>query len=166
MEILSKKTKVIFGVLVIVLISLEIYCAKISYENYGWWMPILLYFLIFLNLLPIILFLKNSQISSLILLVLISLIIVPHQLVLAHKYLQEREEAANITNYLYQQKVLTGHFPESIANYKFKFPGLREDFSYWKEKEDYFTLQFSVGTTSTSHFFSSRSEGKWVYIDD
>lgn len=106
----SRPKKIKFGVLVSTLICLEIYCAQLSYENYGWWMPIGLYILIFFNCIPIVLFIKSSQISAIILLTILAIFIIPNQIILAHKYQLEQEEGANIVSYVYRQKELTGEF--------------------------------------------------------
>jgi len=155
-----------FSVLLIVLLIGEVYCAQLSYENYGWWMPPFLYLIILLNILPIILFLRKKQALAVTILATIAFLIIPNQLFLSHKYLLEREEGANITNYIYQQKLRTGKFPDNLKDYIFKYPELEDDFNYIKSDENDFEVHFSVGTTSTSHFFIHHGDGKWQYYDD
>ncbi len=162
----KKIARTVFMVLLLTMVMIEIYCAKLSYENYGWWMPIFLYFLVFLNLLPVALFFKNAEIPAIILVVLLAVAIIPNQLTLTHKLMLEREEAGSITNYVYQQKILTGKFPANLNNYKFKYSALKDDFYYTQDGETSFTIHFSVGTTSTSHFFMHYTGTRWEYYDD
>lgn len=155
-----------FILLLSLLISLEIYAIHLSYENYGWWMPVYLFGLTLLNIIPILFFIFRKRLVANILSILLGLLIIPNQFILQNKYLQLKEEAANITNFVYQKKMETGNFPENIKNYKYRFPELVNQIQYSKDNNNEFIVLYSVGTTSTSHYFRHSRGNYWNYYDD
>lgn len=157
---------VIFFAITIILFLLELWASDLAYENYGWAESGLLYLISFCNIIPILLFLFKKPRIAFFTLIVLGLIIIPKQLILTQKYILEKEEGANIANHIYQQKILTGRFPENLDNYTFMFPNLKNDFSYNKESEDDFIILFSVGSKNTSHYFRHSRGDKWSYYDD
>ena len=153
--------------LILSLLSLEIFVSFFfAYDNFGWWMPGVLIIITILNVLPILLYIFKKKIIANIITLLIGLFIVPYQLFFVVKYIKLKEEAANISNYVYQNKIENFSFPENLNNYKFKFPKLKEDIIYKKENDNEFIILYSVGTKSTSHYFRHSRGYYWDYYDD
>lgn len=148
------------------LIVLEIFCAKLAFETLGEIDSGLLLFLVALNIIPLtLLILKKHKEVAMGLLLLIALIIIPAQLCLGFKLLYLKEEAANITAFVYEQKFATGNYPNDLSSYTFSFPKLQKHFSYRKESDQAFKILYFVGTKSTSHFYYSEHK-KWSYYPD
>lgn len=166
MELSVKSARLTFISFVVLLTLLEIYAARLSYENYGWTAPLIILLCTPLNFVGVALYFNKHPILSLLFVVVLALAIVPRQLHLTKKLHLLREEALSITNYLYQQKLSTGKFPESLETYQFKYPTLKQSFWYRKSEENEFEIQFFVGTENASHFYSSRYGTQWHHIDD
>jgi hypothetical protein len=60
----------------------------------------------------------------------------------------------------------TGQFPEDLKNYSFKYKNLVQEFFYQKVSESDFSISFSVGTLSTSHYYRHSQGKNWEYYDD
>lgn len=148
------------------LVVIEIFCAKLAFETLGEITSTLYFFLIAINIIPIflLLFNKNKHFATGIIL-LIGFIIVPYQLYLGNKLISLKEEAANITAFLYEQKNDNAIYPKDLSEYVFAFPELRKNFNYNQESANQFRLYYYVGTESTSHFYNSDTK-KWGYYPD
>ena len=96
---------------------------------------------------------------------LIALIIVPYQFYLGGKLLHLKEEAANITAYLFEERIENGAYPQDLSGYTFTFPQLKNHFRYQPGSNDQFDLDYYVGTPNTSHYYSSELQ-KWEYYPD
>jgi len=148
------------------LVVIEIFCAKLAFETLAEITSTLYFFVIAINIVPIVLLLYNKQKHLAIGLILfIGFIIVPYQLYLGDKLLSLKEEAANITAYLYEQKIDNNLYPKDLSGYAFAFPDLKKNFNYNSVSADQFTLYYTVGTKSTSHFYNSDTK-KWGYYPD
>ena len=179
---LNSLSFVIFIILTIVLILLEIIASKMAFENFGEVTSGLYTFLIFLNIIPILLFLFNFKKTALVILVLIGIIIVPENLRLNNKLINLKEESSNIILFAYQNKIKNGYFPKNLNEYKFKYPELKEHIDYThkfinhsKDNEyinDHFGLVYHVGTRNTSHvlmksdYFDNSGYIQWYYYPD
>ena len=156
------------------LIILEVFCAKLAFETLGEIDSSIYYFVVALNLIPLALLMLNKQKQLAIgLILLIGLLIIPYQLYLGHKLIYLKEEAANITAYLYEEKVSKNAYPADLSGYTFSYPKLQKHFTYtrWDGKGShqypggYFHLQYYVGTKSTSHYYYSYIK-TWHYYPD
>jgi len=158
----------LFALLTSLLILLEVIASELSYENYGWISPLIIYAIIVLNIIPIILFVFSKKILATILIIIIGLIIIPDEFILTYDLLKLKEEAANIVNYSYRIKISTGKFPNDISSYNFTHEELKEKIKYTKYKdEENFMVWYFVGTRSTDHFYRHGDElGKWYFNDD
>ncbi|RFN58266.1 hypothetical protein [Marixanthomonas ophiurae] len=158
------------GILIIILVGLELFAADLAYENYGWAESAILFIMILLNAIPIILLYFKKRLISLIILLGLGIIIIPNQLIVAKKLILLKEEAANIVNFAYLKKLKTGNFPDTISDYKFVNPKLKEHFDYSRfidnSNEDNFQVTYYVGTTHTSHFYTHNNGPNWYYYDD
>jgi len=108
---------------------------------------------------------KKYENLAVLVILLIGFIVVPYQLFLGNNLLALKEEAANITAYVYEQKIQTGNYPQNISNYDFAYPNTRKNFNYNLDTDNQFSLYYYVGTKSTSHFYSSKTR-KWGYYPD
>jgi hypothetical protein len=102
----------------------------------------------------------------------LALAIIPQQLYLIKKSINLREEMANITAYVYEQKIMTGNFPNDLSGYTFSLPKLEKHtsytkqydrFSYPKKTEQAFELMYFVGPTSHSYNSENKRWSSWTY---
>ncbi len=148
------------------LIVIEIFCAKLAFETLAEITSALYFCIITINIIPIVLLILNKQKHlSIGVIFLIGFMIIPYQLYLGNKLIALKEEAADISAYLYEQKIDTSLYPKDLSGYIFTFPKLRNNFSYNQESGNQFTLHYYIGTESTSHFYNSDTK-KWGYYPD
>lgn len=148
------------------LVVIEIFCGKLAFETLGEITSTLYFFIIAINIIPVLLLIFNKQKHLAIgIVLLIGFIIVPYQFYLGNKLISLKEEAANITAYLYEQKIDNSIYPKDISGYTFAFQELKENFNYNQGSSNQFTLYYYVGTESTSHFYNSDTK-KWGYYPD
>lgn len=148
------------------LIVIEIFCGKFAFETLGEITSAVYFFIIAINIIPIFLLILNKQKNLAIgIVLLIDLIIIPYQLYLGVKLVSLKEEAANLTAYLYEQKIDNNIYPKDITGYEFTFPELKKNFNYTQESANQFTLYYYVGTEGTTHFYNSDTK-KWGYYPD
>lgn len=151
---------------IFLLIVLEIFCAKLAFETVGEVASAGLLWLVALNIIPLtLLILKKQKEIAMGLLLLIALIIIPAQLYLGYKLLLLKEESANITAYIYEEKINKNTFPADLSGYTFSFPKLQKHFTYLKKSDGNFEIFYFVGTENTSHFYVSEHK-KWGYYPD
>lgn len=178
---MTKINKVLFLLVFGLLVGLEIFCANLAFETLGEITSGILSLFVALNIIPLILLLKNKITLATIFIIIIALILVPQQLYLGKKLIDLKEEGANIVAYLYEQKIETGNFPSDLSGYTFSFPKLQKHFTYYKEfgwfehpkkSNQAFHLLYFVGTKNTSHFYYSRDQkwgeyiARWAYYPD
>lgn len=148
------------------LVVIEVVCAKLAFETLAEITSTLYFFLIAINIIPILLIIfKKQRHLAIGIILVIGFIIVPYQFYLGNKLVSLKEEAANITAYLYEQKIANNLYPEDISGYPFTFPELKKNFNYNQEPASQFTLYYYVGTENTSHFYKSDTK-KWDYYPD
>lgn len=160
-----KLKNTLLGLIIGCLIVLEILLARLAFHTLGEIMSFNYFFLVFLNIIPLIYLLCKKRTGfAYTFLVVIALIIIPYQLYLGGKLILLNEEGGNIIAHLYQEKLETGQYPASLSGYQFSYPHLQNDFGYELENEN-FNLFYSVGDKGTSHYFRSIN-GKWGYYPD
>ena len=157
---------VLFIVLVFCILFLELIAAKLSYENYSWVQPALMYFLMVLNIIPIALYIFDKKRIALVLLILLGTLIVPRQFITANKRMELQKESSCIINYIYHQKIENEAFPKSLEGYGFTNKKLEKHFRYVLLSKENFSLSYYVGTKSTSHFYRHDLGNCWFYYDD
>ena len=114
---------------IIFLLILEIFCASLAAETLGEIVSALYFLIITINLLPLALIVLNKYKEfSVGIIFVIGLIIIPYQLYLGHQLLALKEEAANLTAYLYEQKIDLGVYSKDLSAYEFTEPNLAEPF--------------------------------------
>jgi len=155
---------------VIFLVALEIYCAKLAFENLAEIISdFLLYIIVPINIIPILLLFSGKKIRLAIgILMVLGLIVVPYQLFLNDKLINLKEESANITAYLHKYEIVNKKLPSDLSGYTFSFPKLQKNFNYYIDKQsgkEQFYLTYFVGSNSTHHFYSSEDD-KWGYNPD
>ncbi len=161
----KKYNYILFTILIIFFLAFELIAMNLAYENFGWYLNRILYLFLFLNLIPIFLFIFNKKGSSIFSLIFIGFFIIPIQFYYANINLKLKEEGANITSFVYQEKLKTGQFPLNLSSYKYKYPRLKNHFFYRNEKKD-FTVGYYVGSETSSDFHYGHKRGKWEYYDD
>lgn len=148
------------------LVVIEIFCAKLAFETLGEITSTLYFFVIAINVIPVLLLVFNKQKDLAIgIILVIGFIVVPYQVYLGNKLISLKEEAANITAYLYEQKMANNLYPKDISGYTFASPELKKNFNYNQEPASQFTLYYYVGIENTSHFYKSVTK-KWGYYPD
>ena len=155
------------------LILIEIICAKLAFHTLGEISSHMYFFVIALNSIPIIFILKKKQEQlATATLCIIALLIIPYQLYLGNLLLSLKEEAANITAYVYEEGLDTGEYPKDLAGYIFSTEKLKNHFRYYivqshhaSNERDGFYLDYFVGTKNTSHYYQSANR-QWRYYPD
>ncbi|WP_298764767.1 hypothetical protein [uncultured Polaribacter sp.] len=147
------------------LIVLEIVACYFAYYTLGEVKQMLLIFLFFLNVIPIILYFLRIKIISLVTAFIIGLFLIPNQFLLLTKWNQLKRESLEIKKYVYQYKKENEKFPENILTYSFKNKNLMANFSYQKSNKENFKLQYFIGTKGTTHFYN-HNLGEWAYYAD
>ncbi len=160
------------AVVVSLFLIAEFFCAKLAYETLGAIDSSLYFLLMALNIVPLLLIFLGKKYVGMFVVISIGLAIIPYQLYLGNRLLLQKEEAANIAVYLYEQKLATGQFPVDLNGYTFTHPNLKSFFNYYKISEGYseaksdeYILSYFTGTRSTSHFIQLGSGG-WGYYPD
>lgn len=157
----ERELKVVF----IVLFILEIIACYYAYYTLGEVKQMFLYFILFLNIIPIILFFFKLKTPSLIVGGIIALLLIPNQVLLLSKWSYLKKESLEIHAYICQYKKLNDKFPDDIKAYEFKNKKLAKHFFYDKKDVDNFGLQYHIGTKGTNHFYNHK-HGKWSYYPD
>lgn len=164
----AKKCKESFLMTVAVfsVVLLELFCAHLAFETLGAITSSFYFLVVAINIVPVILLFTNKQRTlAVFILSFIGLLIVPYQLYLGDKLISLKEEAANLTAYLYNQEQIDGTYPEDLSAYEFSFPELKNHFTYNKSTSEQFELYYFVGTENTSHYYKS-GDNKWGYYPD
>ena len=163
---MTTKTKwILFMLLMIVLILVEIACARLAYETLGEIMSSIYAVAVALNLVPLLLFFRHRAAAVLIALAL-ALIIIPYQLILVDRWQRAQAEADRILVYANEQRSLAGRYPNDLIGYSFQD---REMQTYLNEyllddTRGGFVLSYWVGTPTTSHTYSPATG--WTYYPD
>lgn len=148
------------------LIITELFCAKLAFETLGEVISVLYFLIIAFNIVPLLLLVFNKlKPLAFGIIFLIGFIVVPYQFYLAQKLISLKEEAANLTTWLHDQKNAHTIYPTDISGYDFTFPELKKNFDYTRESEYQFSLYYYVGSQTTSHFYHSDKK-KWGYYPD
>lgn len=155
----------LFSISFFSLLVLEIFCAKLAFETLGEIDSGAYFLLVALNVIPLVLLVLKKTQFAMGLILLIGLLIIPYQLYLGHKLISLKEEAANITAYVYETKFSSPAFPKDLSGYTFSFPKLQKHFNYILQSDGTFHLNYYVGTPATSHFYHSDTK-KWDYYPD
>ena len=161
-----KKAEVLLFVLLMgILIPVEVLCAYLAYETIGEVVSVIYFLVAGINLVFILLALRNRAVAALGA-VALGIVIVPYQLVLGHRLLRVEAEAARIVTYAYECKLDTGQYPPNLSNYEFHDPGMEEYIQSYGTDEAYggFVLHYRVGTESTSHSYAPKHG--WGYYPD
>ena len=158
--------KFFFWISILSLIVVELFCAKLAFETIGEVASGVYFFAVLLNIIPIaLLLLRKQQAVAVSVIFFIGVIIVPYQIFLGNKLLLLKEEASNITAFIYDQKIKDGNYPQNLSDYQFLHQSIKKHFDYRIESNDKFVVSFYVGTQGTSHFYSSEIK-RWEYYPD
>jgi hypothetical protein len=155
----------LFILLVGILITLEVFCARLAFETLGEVTSLMYYMALSLNLIFVLLALRNRTLAILGIIIL-ALAIIPYQLFLGNRLLRTQAEASRIVTYVYEEKITTGDYPPTLANYKFQDPNVERFIQSYQVKADSsgFSLFYRVGTENTSHSYISQVG--WGYYPD
>lgn len=148
-----------------VLIPLEIACAFLAFETIGEVVSAAYLLAVALNGLFLFAAIWSRRAAVMAALAL-GLLIIPYQLVLGLRLLRVQAEASRIVDWAYEHRLAAGSFPKDLTSYIFNDAATRPYIQsyYLSRRHDEFTVLFCVGTTSTSHWYSSR--GGWGYYPD
>jgi hypothetical protein len=162
----TKKVEILlFALLVGLLVPLEIFCTHLAFETIGEIVSTLYLWGVGLNLLFIVLAFRNRTLAALGV-VLLAIAIIPYQLFLGHRLLRVQAEASRIVTYVYEEKIDTGEYPPTLANYEFHDPKMEQFIQSYRVEKDgsEFSLFYRVGTENTSHYYLSQMG--WGYYPD
>ena len=163
---MGKNSSFSFIIILISLVSLEIYSIFLSYTNYGWWMPGFVFGLTLLNIIPLLFFIFKKTTIAYFVTCFIALTIVPNQLYQHERHFKLQEEASNVVNYIYEHKIRTGYLPDDIKKYQYRYRELKDQIEYSKYENNKFLVSYSVGTNSTTHYYNNSRGNSWEYYDD
>jgi len=156
---------VMFGALMVILISIEILCVLLSYYTAGDVFQEILVLAMLLNILPIVLYVRRSMVLAVVVAMIIGAMIVPLQIVDGIGLMHVREEAAGVVAYVYQIRVQTGSFPRTLAGYRFIHPGSASVMHYTFEGDrGSFTVAYRVPGNPSDYWY--RPEDGWQYYSD
>ena len=155
----------LFALLVGILVPLEVICARLAYETLGEITSLLYFIAIGLNLIFIVLAFYSRTLATLGIM-LLALAIIPYQLFLGDRLVRVQGEASRIVTYVYEEKIDTGHYPLTLANYEFNDPHVAPFIQTYRVEADGqgFSLFYRVGTENTSHSYISQVG--WGYYPD
>lgn len=157
--------QIIFGLLLLVVVPVELFCAYLAFETIGQITSGIYFLAVAVNIPLIAVAVKRPLIGAAGAAVL-ALLIVPYQLYLGNRLLRVQAEAARIVAFAYSEKAETGSFPSDLTGYSYRDEEMKEFVQRYSlsPRGEGFRLVFRVGTTSTSHWFSSRDG--WGYYPD
>ena len=161
----SKVEVFLFLLLVGVLVPLEVLCARLTFETLGEVTSLLYFTAVGLNLIFIVLAFRSRSLAALGV-VLLALAIIPYQLYLGDRLFRVQAEASRIVTYAYEEKIATGDYPATLANYAFHDPDMEPFIQSYRVEQDGsgFSLYYRVGTENTSHSYTSQTG--WSYYPD
>ena len=160
---------VLLALLALVLIALEIVSANLAYETIGAVARILYFLAIGINLVFLLVAVRKPMVAA-VGMVLLALAIVPYQFTLAQRLWRAQTEAARIVTFAYEQKLATGEYPTSLADYRYHDREMKTYIQQFQRDAAFagfireFILCYRVGTESTSHCYSP--EDGWTYYAD
>jgi hypothetical protein len=162
---LKKGETLLFGLLMLVLIPIELLCAYLAYETIGEVVSVIYFLAVGINLVFIVLAVRNRTLAALGAVVL-GLVIIPYQLVLGQRLIRVQAEAANVVSYVYEQRLASGEYPADLSNYEFHDSAMASYVQSYRPDETRggFVLAYRVGTETTSHTYSPQDG--WSYYAD
>ncbi len=155
-----------FILILLILLPLEYFCARLAFETLGEIYEVFYYLLMILNVAPILLFIFKKRMAGFISVFIIGALIIPWQLKLGYRLLLLKEESANLVNYVYEYKQANGEFPKDASGHTFKYKKLTDYLQYkYSEQDKSFLVTYWVGTATTSHFYRPQLK-RWEYYPD
>ena len=154
------------GLLLLLLIPLEVSCAKSAFETIGeissgvcWSVCIAG------NGLTLILAVYWRFAAALVA-ILTGLCIIPYQVSLMVRFYEVQAEAARIVTFAYETERTTGQFPGTLSQYTYDNPDMSEFIQSYQSGQQFggFQLFYRVGTESISHWYSPKDG--WSYYPD
>lgn len=147
-----------------VLAAAEALCGRLAYFTIDEVTSLaVLVFVALANLIPLALFfLGKLRFSALMVSLLIALAVVPYNLRLGWRWVELQEEAGDLIGWLHEQKLSTGHYPPTLAGYRFHRPDLRRYFEAYRADKDGIYLEYYVGSKNSPHMYA----GRWDYTPD
>jgi hypothetical protein len=158
-------TQVIFGLLLLVVVPMELFCGFFAFRTLGEVTSIFYFLAIAMNL-PLIAVAVKRPVMGAAGATVLALLVVPYQLYLGNRLFRVQSEATRIVAFAYSVKAEAGSFPSDLTAYAFRDEEMKQfiqQYSVFQGSRE-FQLVFRVGTTSTSHWFSSKDG--WGYYPD
>lgn len=164
------KNNVLFLLGIILLITIELFCAAFAYYTFADITASLLKIVIlFINGIAIaVWFFSKSKYFAITLSLIFALLFIPYHLYWQQKYVSLQRNAQDIVHYLYKYNEQNGAFPDSLDANVFKDIALKKHFYYEsyleQDQEKGFHLWYYVGTKTTSHWY--KTDTGWGYHPD
>lgn len=153
--------KLSFVIILTFVILLEKFCANLAENNWGWVEFMFYHFAVWLNIIPVILYLVKLKKTAIVFILILAFLVVPYQLYVGYQSIQIHKEAQAIVDYAFERKSQTGEYPEDLSGYTFKKEYLKKNIYGYN---DNFHVSYYVGTPSTNHYYYP--ETGWGYYDD
>ena len=155
----------LFILLMGILVPLEVFCARLAFQTLGEVTSVLYFMALGLNLIFVVMAFRSRTLAALGI-ILLALVIIPYQLFLGVRLVRTQAEASRIVTYVYEEKIDTGDYPPTLANYKYHDPDMEEFIQSYRVEADSggFSLYYRVGTENTSHSYISQVG--WGYYPD
>ena len=153
-----------FKLILLTLVVLEIVGCYYAYYTLGEVKQFFCFLILFLNIIPILLYFFRKKTISLVLGVVIGLLLIPYHAFLLFQWRELNRESSMIIEYIYTFQKDKGEFPNNISGYEFENRRLSDNFSYRINSKG-FGLHYYVGTEGTTHFYYY-NVGKWEYYPD
>ncbi len=117
------------------------------------------------NLLACAILITRSPRISMACVVVVSLMIIPHQLALGIQYMMITHEVKQVIEYADQSILNDGKPPADLSAYRFRFPSISHHIRYTLNKKNGgYGLSWYIGNRNASHWYSPH-EG-WRYYPD
>lgn len=145
-------------------ILLERLFAELSWHSMGEVPSWFYHILIWLNIIPVILYAVKFKRTAAVIMLALALWLVSEQLPLGYRFVQLQDEAHAIVEYIYKTKAHTGSYPEDLSEYKFMNPQYEKHIMAYESGDKDFTLRYYVMTPGTSHWYDSKDG--WHYYPD
>lgn len=165
-------SKKYLGPAFILLIFIELICARLAYFTLGEINEILFLFLILFQGIVMAAYLLGKRMRPIAWgIASIALLIIPYQLMLTTRWFLIQRDITEIIGYIYEQRLETGEYPADLSAYPNQdmlqsyVRYTRYDEGNDEVNQTYFIVSHYIGTETTQHWYDSRTQS-WEYYPD
>lgn len=158
------KSTLAFVAFLFLLVVAEVACAKLAWHTVGEIHSALLLFLVWFNLVPLLIYLLRFKKLAVGLALFAAVLIISHQIYLGYRWHMLRQETLNAVAYVNKVKRQTGSYSKNLSAYTYLHLSLKADIIYTYYKPSDYAVRFHVGSPNTEHWYEA-GKGWWYYPD-